>query len=511
MDEIRDPRVTFAERLRSLREAVGLSVRRLEIESARTPRRRAEEPIRLRRSTIADMLSRTRPVRPEPANFEVFVDTCLRVAEEQQIALPEGLADRHGWDDAYRQLRDHVDRHPRRTPPRPTGQPSRAVPQPLRGAPAVERPAAGPEVSAPARGPLITRRRVALLASTALAASTVPGALRLLRSPADGTDAGPAITADPGYRAAGTLLSPPNGPDNPVWSVSLDMLGDAPVVMAGRADGTVQLWNPVTGAARGIPLTGHRKPVFSIGLRPPIAVSASVDGTLRRWLLTTDPPTSVQLGEPLGGSINSVVLGTVDGRTVAVSGGDDRTLRVWDVTAEVATGAVVGDRLDAEITSVAAGTLHGGMVAVSGGATGAVRLWDIAGRRHVQQLGAHDAAVWALAIGVVDGRVIAVSGSEDGELRTWELTAPVPGGRTLGRIRNAVKSIAVGRLGGRTVAVSGSDDGVIRIWDLASGRLHGDGLTGPAKAAESIAVGDIGGRPFVVAGHWDGTIWTWTP
>jgi hypothetical protein len=499
-----DPRMAFAERLRSLREAAGLSVRRLEIESLRTPRRRAEEPIRLKRSTIADMLSRSRPVRPEPANFEVFVDTCLRVAAERRVALSDDLADRRAWDDAYRELRDHVDRHPRRTSPRPIGKPPHVVP-------VVESPAAEPETSAPARGPLLTRRRITLLASTALAAATVPLALRRFLSPAEGTGPGPAIATDREYRAAGTLLSPPIGPDNPVWSVSLDMLGDDPVIVAGRADGTVQLWNPVTGAARGIPLTGHRKPVFSIGLRAPIAVSASVDGTLPRWRLTSDPPTGVQLGEPLGGSINSVVLGVVDGTTVAVSGGDDRTLRVWDVAATQATGSVVGDRLDTEITSVAAGTLHGEMIAVSGGATGSVRLWDIAGRRQVQQLGAHDAAVWALATGVVDGRVIAVSGSEDGELRTWDLQAPVPGGRTLGRIRNAVKTVAVGRVGGRTVAISGSDDGVIRIWDLATGRLHGDGLTGPAKAAESIAVGDIGGKPFVVAGHWDGTIWTWAP
>ncbi|GIJ50965.1 hypothetical protein Val02_78510 [Virgisporangium aliadipatigenens] len=504
MDEISDDRARFAHRLRSLREAAGLSVRRLEVESARTPRRHGQPPVRLKRSTIADMVSRSRPVRPEPANFEVFVDTCLRVAAEQRLDLPDDLTDRAAWDDAYRQLRDHVDRHPRPESARRSRQPARLGSAP----PAPDEVPAGDDAT-PA--PQFTRRRITVLASVLLAGAAVPLTLRRFLASADDRDPGAAPGGPGGYRAAGTLLSPAIGLDNPVWSVSLGTLDGAPLAVVGRADGTVQLWNPATGAARGIPLTGHQKPVFSIALRPPIAVSASVDGTLRLWDLLTDPPASVRMGEPLAGSINSVALGTVEGATVAVTGGDDRTLRVWEVAPSRATGAVVGTRLDTEITSVAASTLHGTMMAVSGSTDGTVWLWDIAARRGVQPLGAHRAAVWAMTTGVVDGRTIAVSGSEDGEIRSWDLTAPVPGGRRLGQLRVAVKTLAIGRIGHRTVVLSGSDDGLIRVWDPATGALYGDGLTGPAKAAESIALGEVGGRPFVVAGHWDGTIWTWSP
>ena len=103
--EIADPRPGFAERLRMLRDAAGLSVRDLALASARTPRRRhGEPPLRLKRSTIDGMTSRSRPVRPEQAHVEVFIDTCLRVAAEAGRVLPDDLRDRAAWDDAYRDL-----------------------------------------------------------------------------------------------------------------------------------------------------------------------------------------------------------------------------------------------------------------------------------------------------------------------------------------------------------------------------------------------------------------------
>jgi hypothetical protein len=67
-------------------------MRRLEMVTSRTPRRRREESHRVSRSTIADMVNGR--VRPSLANFEVFIDTCLRIAAEKGISLPPGLDDR---------------------------------------------------------------------------------------------------------------------------------------------------------------------------------------------------------------------------------------------------------------------------------------------------------------------------------------------------------------------------------------------------------------------------------
>lgn len=104
LGEVTDPRSLFAKRLRALRSEVRLSVRQLEVKSGTTPRRRRQPPVRLARGTIAGMLSETAPVCPEQDNFEVFVDTCLRVAEESGHILPGDLGSRHAWDEAYANL-----------------------------------------------------------------------------------------------------------------------------------------------------------------------------------------------------------------------------------------------------------------------------------------------------------------------------------------------------------------------------------------------------------------------
>jgi hypothetical protein len=507
VDETVDPRVDFARRLQALRQATGLSVRQLEIESERTPRRRGEDTIRLKRATIAGMTSQQRPVRPELANFEVFVDTCLRVAADKNISLPPDLGDRDSWDEAYRELRERLDRSPRRAPPRTVPAPRLTVslPEP----PAVD----PPRNSDPAhdrarrRKPTLTRRRVIMATPAALvvAAASVVVPRWLRRSnPATG---GPAD----GYSSVGRLLSPQIALDDPVWAVAIGVLKGEPVAIVGRGDGTVQLWDLAAGQARSGPLAGHDKPVFSIGLRGPLAVSASVDGTLRAWDLTANPPTSVRLGGRLGAGVNSVALASIGGRTVAVSAADDRTVRLWDPAAPRRTGTVVSTPLDTEVKSVAAGALNGVTIAVSGGADGTVRLWDLDSRRAVRLLGMHADIVGTVAIGTVHGKTLAVSGSEDGEVRAWDLTLSKPSGTTLGRIRNAVKTVAIGTIDDRTVAISGNDDSTIRIWDLVTGTPYGSGLTGPSTAAESIAISTINGGAVVVSGHWDGTIWTWNP
>lgn len=445
------------------------------------------------------MINRERPVRPQLANFEVFVDTCLRVAREKDITLPAGLDDRDVWDDVYRRLREDVDRYPRSSVGPPVTDQS-----PVNE----ERHGVTPEIAKP----FFTRRRVLVAAPAVLAMATgaalIPGWLS--RSSSSNNKTAP--PADDGsYSSLGKLLSAPLAKDDPVWSVAVAALNGEPLAIAGRADGTLQLWNPITGRARSNPLAAHDKPVYSVAIDPPVAVSSSVDGTLRLWDLTTDPPTSSRIGDRLGGGINSVALGAVGDRRLAVSAGDDHTVRVWDLAMATSTGHVLGERLDAEVKSVAMGTVNGATVAVSGSADGTVRLWDVAGRRLIRLLGAHQTTVGTVAIGVVRDKVLAVSGSEDGFVRSWDLSAAETTGTVLGdRIYNAVKTVAIGTVKGTVVAIAGSDDSAIRIWDLTTGRLYGKGLTGPKTAAESIAVSNLDGRAVVVSGHWDGTIWTWS-
>ncbi|MGI8331667.1 NACHT and WD repeat domain-containing protein [Actinomadura scrupuli] len=100
-----DPRRKFAEKLRALREAAGVSIRDLVVESAKTSRRHpGQQPLRLKRGTVGGMLSLRHPVRPEQEHFEVLVDTCIRLARAAGRPLPEGLGDVDAWNIRYEDL-----------------------------------------------------------------------------------------------------------------------------------------------------------------------------------------------------------------------------------------------------------------------------------------------------------------------------------------------------------------------------------------------------------------------
>ncbi|MFB7081104.1 hypothetical protein ACFCYO_27175, partial [Streptomyces sp. NPDC056308] len=82
------------------------------------------------------------------------------------------------------------------------------------------------------------------------------------------------------------------------------------------------------------PLTGHTGAVCAVATAVvdgrPVAVTGSVDETVRVWDLTTGQP----IGEPLTGhtgAVCAVATAVVDGRPVAVTGSVDETVRVWDL------------------------------------------------------------------------------------------------------------------------------------------------------------------------------------
>ena len=175
--------------------------------------------------------------------------------------------------------------------------------------------------------------------------------------------------------------SPLPGHMEAVNSVAFGTGADWSLLATGGNDGTVRLWDPVTGAPAGEPLTGHTGAVNSVafGTGPDgrlLLASGSEDKTVRLW----DPVTGAPAGGPLTGHTNyvySVASGTgPGGRLLLASGSEDKTVRLWDpVTGAPAGEPLTGHRMP--VTSVAFGTgLDGRLLLASGSWDKAVWLWD---------------------------------------------------------------------------------------------------------------------------------------
>ena len=212
-----------------------------------------------------------------------------------------------------------------------------------------------------------------------------------------------------------------------VRAVAVGRAGDRDVIVSGGGDGTVRVWDAVTGQSAWPPLTGHDSGVLA------------------------------------------VAVGRAGDRDVVVSGGGDGTVRVWDaVTGQPAGLPLTGH--DAEAFAVAVGRAGDRDVIVSGGGDGTVRVWDaVTGQPAWPPLTGHDSGVLAVAVGRAGDRDVIVSGGGDGTVRVWDAVTGQSAWPPLTGHDSGVLAVAVGRAGDRGVIVSGGGDGTVRVWDAVTG------------------------------------------
>ena len=168
--------------------------------------------------------------------------------------------------------------------------------------------------------------------------------------------------------------------------MAIGRAGDRDIIVSGSGDGTVRVWDAVTGDPVGGPLAGH-------------------DG----W-------------------VNAVAIGRAGDRDVIVSGSDDGTVRVWD--------AVTGDPARRPAGRPRRRGERGGDRAGRGPGHHRLRLrrWDGAGlgrghrRSGRRPAGRPRGWVTAVAIGRAGDRDIIVSGSDDGTVRVWDAVTGDPVG-----------------------------------------------------------------------------------
>ncbi|MGY3060795.1 hypothetical protein ACVWZD_005040 [Streptomyces sp. TE3672] len=259
-----------------------------------------------------------------------------------------------------------------------------------------------------------------------------------------------------------------------------------------RADGEWPIRWASWGGRQHLKLVGGDDVVDSVVLGlvgpRPVVVSGCFDGTVRIW----DAVSGARLGAlALDSGVMSVALGRVADHDLIVAGDEEGWIRVWNATDLKPIGVPLAGHYGA-VNTVAFGRVGDRDVIVSGGGDGAVRVWDAATREPLgAPLAPHDGAVNAVAFGRVGDREVIVSGAEDSTIRIWDpVTHRQIGSPFIGH-DGAVRTVVIGRVAGRDVIVTNAyklrrlagsaSAGGVRVWDAATRPAHHGLTTGPDR------------------------------
>lgn len=198
-----------------------------------------------------------------------------------------------------------------------------------------------------------------------------------------------------------------------------------------------------------------------------LLASAGYDGTVRLWDTMTGHQAHIFRGH------SREVMGVTfspDSKTLA-SCSRDHTIRLWDPVNGKLLSAPVGH--DGEVAHVA--VFPDGQRAASAGQDRTIRLWDLATGRELVVLCGHTKTILSLAISP-DGKTLA-TGSEDKTIRLWDAAAGGERGRILGPSAGAS-------------SLSFSPDGKLLAWADSKRSISADGMvSGPPIVLSELATG----------------------
>jgi WD40 repeat protein len=319
---------------------------------------------------------------------------------------------------------------------------------------------------------------------------------------------------------------PLTGHEGAVFSVAaFEGPGGQTLLASGGEDGTVRIWNPDTGRQTMAPLTGHEEPVLAVGT----LVEAAEDG-VRTLLVTAGADNSVRLWDPAGGQPVTASLIGHENWVRAVSpvsplsgaypllatGGDDYTLRIWAPLGGRPAGVPFHDAptITRTLTSFSGEEEQTLIAAVDADAV--LRVFDPSEGEQVDEFRTeHDGDVLALTVIRVvqddDEGLFFATGGEDGVVRLWDPGTGEKTGELVIDHAGGVQALSafVG-FGGRCFLATGGEDEVVRLWDTGTGEKAGEVATDHAGGIRALTVFvGLGGQSLLATAGADRAVRLW--
>jgi WD40 repeat protein len=282
---------------------------------------------------------------------------------------------------------------------------------------------------------------------------------------------------------------------------------DGSRIVSASQDGTVKIWDLTTGGEL-LTLLGHTGAVKQVAWSPvdDHILTVSYDGTAKIW----DPDPSLLTLANLEDIHGCLIQSHTDNRNIA--GFEDGTAKIWDAVTGEELVVFVGPKRNVCSQGWSPSgdrilTSNYGPIDTNGMPEVRARVWDATSGQELVALVGHSGGVFNSSWSP-DGTRIVTAGAVDGTARIWDAAT----GEELFTFtgHSAGVTYAMWSPDGETIA-SGSYDGSIKIWDAATGQVirdlypesHKTGVLGPrwSPDGERLAAYSLDG----IGSIWDAT------